>query len=305
MIRVVVYRIALWACLMGAAGSAWSEGAEGAAASKPLSERWIPAFSGTLIVVEDEMKGKIDSTIGFSDAGSIGETVARFQLGLELMTPSLRVLPAGPRVVGFAGLQLMGPNEENEAAGAGDTPNLSSVEEQVERALDPSIPGNFPPPESFNNQGSELTTTRQDAGWFVGIGLVFEFPDRKEQDPGLRLRPFVTYVGELIDLDGQSLIVEGQPCCVPTVGSYTIRHGAVSKEKTLHYLGPGLDVELVVASFEKTTLSLFGRVSFLWNVGDSSFTLSDGSGLGRYHYEVDDFTIRPGGGLRVAWRGGI
>jgi hypothetical protein len=301
MIRVFVYRIAILACLLIAALEASSEAAEDV---KPLKERWIPGISLGLVVFEDDVKGTIDNPIEFSDAGSKGTTVARLQLGLNLMSPSLPVLPAGPRLVGFAGLQIMGPNEENESAGAGGFPDLQSVEDQVANATIPNAnqPGVFPPPDSFKDQGSILTTTRNTMGWYLGMGLAFEFPDRENEDPALRLRPFVKYVGEQLDLDGRSVIVQGQPCCVPTVGSYSIFSGSVSRVETLHYLGPGIDAELVVASYDSATISLFASVSFLWNVGDSSIAMTDGA---RYTYKVDEFTVRPGGGLRMAWRGGL
>ena len=131
MIRVFVYRIAILACLLIAALEASSEAAEDV---KPLKERWIPGFSLGLVVFEDEVKGTIENPIDFSAAGRNGTTVARLQLGLNLMSPSLPVLPPGPRLVGFAGLQIMGPNEENESAGAGGFPDLQSVEDQVAAA---------------------------------------------------------------------------------------------------------------------------------------------------------------------------
>jgi hypothetical protein len=304
MIRVVVYFIVLWACLLGATSSAWSEVAE---ERKPLKERWIPGFSGGLVLFEDKIDGSIDSTIGFSDSDSIGNTVPRLQLGLDLLSPTIPRLPFGLRVAGFGGVQFSGPNEENESAAAGEFVSVSKVEDQIAQASipNPARPGVFPPPESFSNQGSSLTSERRNVGWFLGLGLSFEFPDRDDKDPALRLRPFVAYVGEQIDHQGQSLRVVGQPAGIPAVGEYTIEYESQSQLETYHYLGPGIDAELVLGSFEKTTVSFFARVSFLWNVGDSSATLNGPNGLGTYKVDVDDFRIRPGGGLRIAWRGGI
>jgi len=305
MIRVIMCCAALSACLLGAAGLAWAEAGE---VTKPLHERWIPSVSGGLVVFEDKVDGFIDSTVaGFSDAGSDGTTVPRFMLGLDLMSPALATLPGGPRIVGFGGMELLGPNEWNQSAGVGDNVNLEHVEAEVANASipRPPNPGSFPPPESFEDQGSFLETQRQDLGWYLGVGMVFEFPDRDGEDPALRLRPFLTYVGEQIELQGGTVAVQGQPAGVPPVGSYTILEGFVSKKETLHYLGPGIDAELVVASLESTTVSLFARVSFLWSVGDDSFTETDRNGVGTYHFDVDDFVIRPGGGIRVAWRGGL
>lgn len=281
--------------------------ASGAEEQGTRRERWLPMVSGALIVFEDRVDARIDSTIGFPDAGRIGTTVPRLQLGLDLMSPVLPRTPTGLRLVAFGGLQLSGPNEEDEAAGAGGFVDPRRARENIEAATAAGIRngGRYATPETLGNQGSSATSRRESVGWYLGLGVAFEFPDRPDREPALRLRPFVAYVGEQVDFHGDSLIIEGQPMGVPPVGEYTYRYDSRSREKTFHYLGPGLDAELVVGTSESLTVSLFAKVSFLWNLGDSSFTFNDGAGLGTYHFEVDDMTIRPGGGMRFAWRKGL
>ena len=236
----------------------------------------------------------------------MGTTVARLQIGLDLMSPTLGALPMSPRVVTFGGLQVSGPNEEEDVASAGDFVDRPKVEAQVREGLvpNPRMPGVFPAPETFNN-GSMATSRRETLGWTFGLGLVFEIPRRPKEDPVLRLRPYVEYVGEQVEYRGKSVRVTGQPFGVPRMGDYTIHYAAASEKETYHWLGPGIDAELVLGAFEAVTFSLFGKVGFLWNLTGDSVSFADGEGLGVYHFEVDDFTIRPGGGVRLAWRGGL
>jgi len=278
-----------------------------ASAPKPISKRWIPGISAGLIVSGDHVDGAIDSMagstigLGLSGAGSVATTVPRLQIGLDLSSPSLRRLPLGPRVVVFGGLQVMGPNEENQLAGTDGDVNLDTIAGEIANARPNAVTGLFPPPESFAGQGSSATSEYRPLSWYLGLGLVFEFPDRKDEDPALKLRPFASYVGEQIHLKGSVAEVTGRPPGTP----YLVSEGLAAERDILHFVGPGLDVELVVASFANTTFSLFGTVSFLWNVGDSSYSFSDPNGIARYDFEVDDFQIRPGGGIRMAWRGGL
>ncbi len=330
MTRFAVYHFALWTCLLGVVGSVWAED-ETDKAQKPLSERWIPGISVGLILFDPKVEGTITGTTSntsrFSDVSSTNgdATVPRLQLGLELMSPALADTAFRPRAVVFGGAQIMGPNERTSAAGAGSPfPVLSVVQEQIANA-GPSLQngpnqGFFPDGVDFRQQGSVLSTEHEIAGWFFGLGMVFEYPGRDDEDPALRIRPFVSYVGEQVHLDGRLIASEGQPfqqqiptcpqVCTPNpnpvIGTpYSIFQGSVSEKETFHYVGPGIDAELIVGSLEYATISLFATVSFLWNVGDSSITLNDATGVSSYNLKFERLTIRPGGGLRIRWRGGI
>lgn len=278
------------AALLGVAGPA------GAEAARSQDARWIPSATAGFRVFDYHADGRIDSTIGFSDSGSDTESQPLFQLGLDLMSPALERVPAGPRVVGFGGIQL-GPNRKLDLAGDGEL--LADQPQQSIDALTSRPPpgGVYPAPETLPGQGSALSGKYQYLGWYLGMGLAFALPTK----PLLRVRPYATYVGEQAKIKGTVLRVTGQPPGTP----YVIERASRSVDEVFHYLGPGLELEVVVETGQRWGLSLFATADFLWSVGDDRVTFSDSGGRAVFHYEADDFQPRGGLGVRVSWLGGL
>lgn len=280
----------LLALLLGAAGSAAAEG------PKDRDARWIPSATGTFRILNYHAEGRIDSNIGFSADGQETESAPHFQIGFDLLSPTLDRVPTAPRLVGFAGVQL-GPTRKLELADDGEL-----LPDQPQRTIDtliarPPPNGIYPAPETLPGQGSRLSGKYQSLGWYLGMGVAFELPT----DPGLRVRPYVNYVGEQAKIKGTALRVTGQPPGTP----YVVERASQSVEEVFHYLGPGLELELLVDTGDSWGLSFFATVDFLWNVGDDRITFSDPAARAVFHYEADDFQPRGGAGVRLSWLGGL
>ena len=111
------------------------------------------------------------------------------------------------------------------------------------------------------------------------------------------IRPFFTYQGEQADMKGEIVEVQGTP------GNYVIVRDKATDDEVFHYIGPGIEIETLIAPGEHVGVSLYATFDFLWSVGDDSVGFSDS--LASYHYETDSFKPRGGVGIRLSWLGGF
>jgi hypothetical protein len=265
--------------------AAWSEGEE----SEP-SDRWVPSLAASLLVYDYKAEGTIESSIRYAASGRRGgTTIPVFQLGVGIMSPSFDGLPAAPRLTAFAGA-FVGPDQTISVAGVGEFETgqpESSVASDLGRPLNQQRQ-----PEEFPGQGSELLGTRQVAGWYMGLGVAFDVPLR---DSILRLTPTVNYYGEGVAIEGVVVSVTGGP------GAYTIHRPEVSDEELFHYLGPGIEAELILIRGDKLSLGVFGQLNYVWLIGDGTITQSDPASLTTFRYQAMPNSFRGGGGIRLSW----
>ncbi len=282
--------LAVLVSVLGLPGLARSEEPE---AATPASERWIPSVTGIFQLFSYEADGRVDTSLGFPDSGSSDGRVPTFQIGLDLMSPALEDVPTAPHFVGFAGLQAGPPRK----LGLADAGELASGQPEKEIArLEAMPPNTYPAPEALPGQGSELTGRYRALGWYLGMGMAFDIP---KAEPSFRIRPYVTAVGEQVKVKGQVVRVTGQPPGQP----YMVDRVSASVKEFFYYVGPGVQLEVIVEETPTWALSLFATADFLWNVGDDSLTFSARQAI--FHYKADSFQPRGGFGVRWSWVGAL
>jgi hypothetical protein len=271
-------KLAVSAALIGTistAGLAQSEVTE-----RPPEDRWIPSLEGSLLLVDYNAAGSIESGVGQSGAGRAKAGTPTFQLGVNLMSPRLG-LPLSPRIVGFAGA-LVGPDQTIQIVNEGEF-----REGQPEAGVEDQLP-----PEQLLGQGSELLGTRQNVGWYMGLGISFDVPKSGSR---FRLKPLVGYFGESAEVEGRVVSVTGPP------SAYQIHRPEASADVISHFIGPGLEGEVILGRNDKFAVGLFAQLYYVWKVGERATQFSDPDNSVLFWYDPQVNGFRGGAGVRFSW----
>lgn len=266
-----------------------SQGSEhDASSNRPVHERWIPAFTASVMIHDWTADGGVLNAGLYSTRGTSSEQVAVFQLGVELSSPQLEFLPAGPRLFAFGGGRV-NPIQNKIFASSGEF-KAREPESKVEQSNDA---GTSLPLPLFPGQGSEVAATYLNGGWYAGVGISLAIPDRESR---VRLKGTLNYVGERVEAFGKLAMVarpEGEP--------YQVIRKTTSGQSTFHHFGPGLEAEMVISPGSDLAVSVYGGVQFLWAPGNRSIDLPGAGGAPKFTYTLENFGVRGGFGLRIAW----
>lgn len=320
--RVWLLAIVLVCPVLAVAGASADAGDGGEPAAEEKNG-WSPALDMSLNVFNFDGDGRVISGVGQSNFGTGHLTLAEFKLGLDLSSPEVDLGFVEPRFVAFGGAQV-GPSAEVVMAQLGEF-IINQPSADIARAIsaaNPTPPPNPPPPpvaypptSSYSGQGSLVEATYEGFGWYLGAGLEFDTPGLEDL---LRFRTYVIYLGEQMAARGQLVSVRDieNPVGVPT---FFIHNQMTSAKEDFHYLGPGLEADLILTQSPRLGVVFYVAGDFLFNVGDGRIEMRGGTTLEEvpdpralpvtdtsevitYFYDTPSFRYNLQFGLRLAWR---
>lgn len=248
--------------------------------------RWVPSLAITTGILADGARGGHESSLRPSASGT--ESLPSPWLGgsVGLATPALEVLGIRSRLFAHAGI----------AGNFGGERDLAKE----------GSPGPFLPPTSprFGEdvvQGQGSTTTvgprglQTSAG--VGVSIEVETPWRT-----IRIKPSVEYLYEQIRLAGSVRRARDDDPSIPSFFFFVIKG---SKNKDLHGIGPGLELETDVSRVGPfhIALAISGSAYKILGDRDMTFTRTDPTATesATWRYNKQAWTYRTYVGLRFHW----
>lgn len=307
MIRVWMLAVVLALPLALSGASREAAAADEVDASAPAKNGWTPGLNMSLNIFNYEGDGTVNSTVGQSTRGSGRLTVGEFRVGLDVLSPQVDLAIFETKFMVLGGIQV-GPGYTVPMARVGEL-IMNQPDAAIRRAIiDNTMNGiPFPANSSYPGQGSTLAATYEGLGWYAGAGMEFDMPGLPDL---LRIRPYALYVGEKMSATGALASVTG------VAPNFVIHRSLGASEEDFHYLGPGLELDLVLTQGARLDIVLFTAGDFLFNVGDGQITMRTGTvttdengasvpgppGLVTYVYDADSFRFNLQFGVRIAWR---
>ena len=257
--------------------------AEEPAPAEPERNGWTPALDISLNVFNFTGEGQVFSPIGQSNKNTASRTIGEFRIGLDLMSPSIDLGFAKPRVVGFGGIQT-GPRYYVAMSQLGvlipNRPAPSDIATAATRFDNDGIP--YPHSSALGGQGSLVNAYYDGLGWYAGAGLDFPVPSFESL---LRVRPYALYLGEKMGAQGQLVSATGTGAVIPQTPNpldispdYRVYYSVTQRaEEDFHFLGPGVELDLIATRGKRLEIVLFTAGDFLFNVGDGQILMRSGT----------------------------
>lgn len=299
--------------------------AEGPPAREP---GWIPSFAINGAVAIQTMRGSVQSscenggpadvTNGLAScdflAGAGPAALRPFENGsdttvspivafeLQLMTPSLDVVPGRPRVFVASEARLTFPPTRKLAL-EGDPSGVTFDADNP--ALIPTV--------VLSGVGSQTASEVDTLGWGAGVGLAFPFQFMGRQ---LWLKPSARWTYYKVNVYGKVVAgLKDDPLVGPPWGS-NIREVNLLADETHAYngIGPGLDLELDAGRFGPVGVGVFIGGSVYRILGDRDVAFSTSQTLtgdnlpeDTYHasftHNINPWMYRAQVGIRFNWLG--
>ena len=253
------------------------------AAEATSRDGWTPALNLSLNIFNFTGEGEVSSPIGQSNRNSASRTLGEFRIGLDLMSPALDLGFAKPRVVGLGGLQV-GPRYNVAMAQLGklipNQPVPADISTVATKFDNNGVP--YPNSPALAGQGSLVNATYLGLGWYAGIGLDFPVPRFESL---LRVRPYAVYTGEKMSAQGQLVGVTGTGAVIPQTPDpldispdYVVYNAVTTPtEEDFHFIGPGVELDLIATRGRRVEIVLFTAGDFLFNVGDGQIAMRAGT----------------------------
>lgn len=302
--------------------------ASDALAEPDAASGWVPGFELGLDAQFDDRGASVSGNVAPATSGRDTNSIAVVRFGGELLAPKLTDRWGGPRPFIRLGGQLT--LADKEVASSGDPAEgaafalLAGAVEQQNRIDDGlgQVPGSLLlsdlDPDDIEGEGSYVRI-RQNVRptWYASLGAAWQM-ESPVHDGWLRIKPSIEYVADEFRYDGYFAdVIESSP------EVFELTTQRANRRVREHRLGPGLELELLLARAEPAMVSLFfsTRLLFLvsgrfnaWGEGSTITTtvfddLNDVQGVPstgkttRFTAESERFLVRFGGGVRIAFDG--
>lgn len=279
----------------------------------PEVERWLPAIGLSIgLEIYDISASSItnglnapfrsteESPLRPASNGDIRVTASTVDTDFSLMAPAFLSLPGKPRFFVHGNIQL------NLAADTVPTSEGARGSIRVPRD------GTGTPVSLFDaagilGQGTKTQIKYDRIQYRAGAGVAFTIDT---QDRRFRIKPSIEYTRREIEvLGGATRVVQlpGTPPSITVLDETTVRVETIDlkRKRTLHGVGPGLEVEFDVRRTGPTILTLFAGASAYYFIGDLEDDLVGISSVDetlRLHFEYDRWTYRANIGFRFRWQ---
>ena len=106
-----------------------------------------------------------------------------------------------------------------------------------------------------------------------------------------------------MSLDGNVVYVTGEG--PNETAPFVVQDLQALEGDVFHYLGPRVELETVAARTGPFDIAVFAEFGAFFTVGDdsTSFVIRDATDSARFDFEVDNWLIQAGVGIRLTWRG--
>jgi hypothetical protein len=278
---------------------------------------WIPSLSVGVESGNLESDTRYTHSLG-ADAPEVPSpgrdgselTATLLSLGAELLGPALTDSLGQPRLFLRGAVKTLPRDDENELLKFGEPGTLVGIPP-------PTVPGQPPDPvtiDRIEGQGIEVVEHLDSPVWSASLGLAFSVPVPNTADSLLRIRPSLEYDYQEIEIAQRFAAATDlglgppAPQCLdnqdpPNLILFSCHTANASTKEDEHWLGPGLELELVFTQSRPVQVSMFAGARFLFLLGDDTYSVTDSLGLLSTTVERDDFLIRGGAGFRFSWLG--
>ena len=283
------YLLALGAVLL-ASGSIADEVSE-----SDRSARWTPSVSLAMLAHVQDLSGLGESTFPERDSFDprVGDeslaVIPAVPVGLRVLAPEIELLGSPLRPFLHARLQVPF-DQDRTVLRQGTVPNPVVI---------PPDLGQNQTAASISGQGTILEATIDLMGQ-VGLGLAY--------DTEVLLTPITAslsldYVVQEMSLDGNVVYVTGEG--PNETAPFTVQDLQALEGDVFHYLGPRVELETIAARPGPFDIAVFAEFGAFFTVGDdsTSFVIRDATDEARFDFEVDNWLIQAGVGVRLTWRG--
>jgi hypothetical protein len=259
--------------------------------------RWLPTFGLTfgLHYQEFDTSGRSDLGYSASETRTVLAPIFAFHGGLS--TPAIASRFGAPRL--YSRLAVQVPISD-------DYPLLRSTRSFA--PLDPQTPAFCPLGGPLNKASCDQTidaTLTLRGNWAAGLGLEFLLP--VEHLP-YRLRAGIDYLGQNVELVGLTRRDDRTSGTAPGTSGTIVESfeiAGASTSRTLHSLGPRMEIEVEVARIRSVSLNLLLEVASYWIVNPETieYGVSNSNGTSVFEVRPRSFIVQGGAGLRVVWMG--
>jgi len=271
--RTLPLALVLWLAAVPVASAADEERAGDGTAAADVEEEangWQPAFVFDLMIFDYQAEGRALSAVGQDTANKGRRTVDSYRFGLELMSPEVGIPWLEPRFV-FGGGAQVGPRYVVTMAQRGEFERgqpLIDINTAItcNQPFSPRpCPPPWPDPSTFAGQASQVNGVYEGLAWYATLGAEMPMPGLASR---MSFRPTVTYLGEKTSAQARLTSATG-------TGPRYQEHSHITRAQAdMHYIGPGLSVDLILSEGRRAKLTVFTGAEFMFNVGDGEIRMA-------------------------------